>query len=210
MEGQPPFRIGDIVRLVTGASAIQVLEVDYFDCASQSTTPRYYARDYGKRPRKGWFIRFGYASSMRYKSDEDHRRWREASDFTFLNPEQKEPIMALFQTKEAKPRFGTLLTKNSKGKMVLEMKGRDGEVEAFDADQIEEVLPYTVHMRRFHGGESNAESRHYEMVEGSVAVGDVLLQLSNVTLWEVSELNTKNKAPTATKNGFMKLEGKRL
>lgn len=116
----------------------------------------------------------------------------------------------LYQTKEEKPRFGTFLITNSKGKMVLEMKGREGEIETFDPSEIEEVMPYTVHMRRFHGSDQQQESRHYEMVEGTVQVDDVLVQLSNGSIWGVVEIDTKNRNPTQTKNGFFKMEGKRL
>ena len=118
--------------------------------------------------------------------------------------------MALYQTKETPPRFGTMLTKNSKGQIVLEMKGKDGNVEAFAPDAIEEVMPYTVEIARFQGGTDSSDKRTYECKFGDVKVGDVLVQLSNGSMYEVTALDTKSRSPTKSKNGFFRLSGDRL
>lgn len=212
MLDSPPFKTGDKVRLKTGTSPIKVLEVDYFDCAGPDTTPRWKKRNWSttRRPMKGWYIRFQYFSSLHY-GDDMSSSWREAEDFVFYDQQQEATMPTLYQTKEEKPRFGTMLTKNSKGQIVLEMKGKDGEVEAFDPSQIEEVMPYTVQLTRFVGGnEANPQQRDYEFNEGSVSLGDVLVQLSTGSLWEVTALNSKCRSPSQSKNGFYKLEGKRL
>lgn len=204
-----PFKTGDKVRLRNGTSPIMVVEVDYFECASPSTCPpSLHKAYYHRRPRKGWYIRFQYFSSLQY---EESRKWREADDFVFYDPQQETTTMALYQTKEEKPRFGTFLAKNSKGQMVLEMKGRDGDTEAFDPKDIEEVLPFTVQITKFVGGnETNPQTRDYEMEQGSVELEDVLMHLSTGTLWKVTALDTKKRNPSTSKNGFMKLEGKRI
>ena len=117
----------------------------------------------------------------------------------------------LYQTKEDKPRFGTMLTKNSKGKMVLEMKGKDGEVEAFNPADIEEVMPYTIQLTRFVGGnETDPQKRDYELTEGTLSLGDVVVQLSTGSLWEVTATDSKCRSPSNSKNGFFKLNGNRL
>ena len=223
----PPFKTGDRVRLRNGESPIFVLEVDYFECDTRQNSPPVYAKTrYNKFPRAGWYIRFRYGSDIS-GSLSYHRQWREAEDFVLLaqpfygtvtNPEllvwynrKEEPMPTLYQTKEEKPRFGTLLTKNSKGQLVLELKGREGEVEAFAADAVDEVMPFTVEMKVFQGGPgADRQVRHYELEEGSVEVGDVVYQLSNGQMWEVTALDSKCRNPTASKNGFFKLEGKRL
>lgn len=214
----PPFKTGDEVRLRNGGSKIIVLEVDYFFC-NRSTTmpPRYKKSRYGKSPMAGWYIRFAYVSSISYHRNHGHenRGWREAEDFVLFNTSQVEKeaqeMPTLYQTKEDKPRFGTLLTKNSKGQLVLEMKGKEGEVEVFSSDSVDEVMPFTVELSIFQGGPSaDRQKRHYELDESSVELGDILYQISNATMWEVTALNTKCRSPTNTKNGFFKLEGKRL
>ena len=204
----PRFKTGDKVRLKTGKSPIVVLEVDYFDCASRESSPPRIKK--WARPRKGWYIRFMYASAMSYTYNRtEHRTWREADDFVFYDP-QKEAAMAqqLYQTKETKPRFGTFLTRTSTGKIALEMKGSGGEVETFDKNDIEEVTPHTVCIKRFQGGEnSNGEERHYEMAVGAVNIGDVLVHLSTGALYHVKAVDTKQKSARKSKNGFFKLEG---
>ena len=116
----------------------------------------------------------------------------------------------LYQTKETTPRFGTMLMKH-KDKIILEMKGKNGDVEAFAHSDVEEVTPYTVKLVRFVGGnETNPQERDYEFTEGAVKVGDVLCQLSTGSLWEVTKLDSKCKSPSASKNGFLKLQGERL
>jgi len=204
----PRFKTGDKVRLKTGKSPIIVLEVDYFTCDCPQNNPPRIKK--WKRPRKGWYIRFMYASAMsyHYNNQSEYRTWREADDFVFFDP-QEAPMPTLYQTTDQKPRYGTFLTKDSQGRFVLEMKGGGG-VEAFDPKDIEEVLPHTVELTRFEGGDHVGEKRHYQMAEGKVKMGDVLLHLSNGNLWEVTGLNTKSKTNHQSKNGFLVLEGQRV
>lgn len=116
----------------------------------------------------------------------------------------------LYQTKEPIPRFGTYLTKNSQGQIVLEMKGAGGQVEAFDSTKVDEVMPYTVELTRFQGGDNDGPNKIYEMKEGSVKVGDVLVQLSNGAVWEVTKLDMKTRGANQSKNGFLRLHGDRI
>jgi len=62
------------------------------------------------------------------------------------------------------------------------------------------------------GGESDGGGRDVNPDVGSPSdpVGDVLVQLSTGSLWEVTALNSKCRSPSQSKNGFYKLEGKRL
>ena len=204
----PRFKTGDKVRLKTGKSPIIVLEVDYFDCASRETSPPKIKN--WARPRKGWYIRFVYASAMSYHYNygTEHRTWREAEDFVFYDPQEETTVTnQLYQTKEEKPRFGTFLTRTSTGKIALEMKGSGGEVETFDKNEIEEVMPHTVCIQRFQGGNNDGEKRHYEMKPDVVAVDDVLVHCSTGALYKVIAVDTKQKSARQSKNGFFKLQG---
>ena len=115
--------------------------------------------------------------------------------------------MSLYQTLEEKPRFGTFLTKNSQGKMVLEMKGKDGEVEAFDPKELEEVLPYTVSIQKMPSDGQKGDIRHYQFAKGSVKKNDLLVHISTGLIYKVTDLDTKSKTARQSKNGFFKLEG---
>ncbi len=207
-----PFKTGDEVRLRTGNSTIVVLEVDYFHCSTEHNGPPHYAkRKYSRRPRKGWYIRFSYKSSLSH--EHEGRKWREAEDFVLINQKETEMTKVLYQTivKEGEtPRFGTFLTKTQNGKIVLEMKGGSGDVESFSPEQIEKVVPYTVELTRMHGGENPGETRHFEVNKGDVEIGDIMLHLSNGNVWEVTALDTKREHPSASKNGFLKLDGIRI
>ena len=112
---------------------------------------------------------------------------------------------SLYQTKEDKPRFGTYLTKTQNGKIVLEMKGKDGDAESFAPSEIEEVLPYTVEIQPMSGGEHAGPNRNYEFPMGSVAVDDLLIHVSTGKLFQVLRLDTKVKNPRQSKNGFFLL-----
>jgi len=204
----PRFKTGDRVRLKTGKSPIMVLEVDYFHCSCPRTCPPRMNKYH--RPRAGWYIRFMYCSSMSYNhcNEAEHRTWREANDFVFYDPQQEETMaQQLYQTKEEKPRFGTFLTRTSTGKIALEMKGSSGDVETFDKNEIEEVTPYTVCIKRYQGGDNNGEERHYEMKPGAVLLNDVLVHLSTGALYRVKAVDTKQKSARKSKNGFFKLQG---
>lgn len=206
----PRFKTGDKVRLKTGKSPIMVLEVDYFDCSCPRNNPPKIKK--WKRPRKGWYIRFCYCSSMsyHYNNEAEHRTWREADDFVFYDEQlnlEAEMANQLYQTKEETPRFGTFLTRTSTGKIALEMKGSNGDVETFDKKDIEEVMPHTVCIQRFQGGENEGEQRHYEFPVGVLAVDDVLVHLSTGALYKVKAVDTKQKSARQSKNGFFKLTG---
>lgn len=201
-----PFKAGDEVVLKTGKSKIIVLEVDYFQCSCPKTSPPK-TKKY-RRPRAGWYIRFMYASAMSYhhNNGSEHRTWREADDFEFYHPQEAILLPKLYQTIKEPILYGTFLTKDSQGNIVLEMKGGGG-VQAYKPSDIEEVLPYTVALTRYEGGDAGGETRHYAFKKGALKKGDVLVHLSNGNLWKVSELNTKHASPSPSKNGFFKLEG---
>lgn len=208
----PPFKTGDRVKLKTGNSPIQVMEVDYFPCDCAATCPPRIKK--WKRPRKGWYIRFAYLSSLRaigYDGESygsyDSRTWREADDFVHLDPQpEKEPEMtqALYETKDGK--FGTKCGENSEGKWIIEIKGAGGEVKAYDKEDLTEVVPYTVELMRLNAERGvQPEKRHYRAEKDSVKTGDVLMQLTTSALWRVVAVDTKCRTAQSSKNGFARL-----
>ena len=96
----------------------------------------------------------------------------------------------LYQTSEKKPRYGTYLATNAKGQIVLDMRG-SGDVEAFDAEDIEEVVPYTFEVTAI---TDRGATTHYTATKGVVAKGDLLLSDSG-HIYRVEAIDTKFKDP---------------
>lgn len=98
----------------------------------------------------------------------------------------------LFQTQDG--RFGIGLAINSAGKFVLEMKGT-GDLEAFDQNDIEVVMPFTFSVKFSTG---NTEYQ-YLGKEGTVQVGDLLLSFDSkhknggISIAQVTGVNTKSE-----------------
>jgi uncharacterized protein YodC (DUF2158 family) len=107
--------------------------------------------------------------STKYCKSSYGNKCRRASDFEHFNPApEKEEIMTTI-TKIFKvlgtEKYGTYLTGDSHGRIVLEIRGSD-EVRAFPKSEIEEVVPYTIQV---------SNSRHYSTAIDVVKVGDWLL-----------------------------------
>lgn len=111
---------------------------------------------------------------------------------------------ALYETKDGK--FGTKCGENSEGKWIIEIKGADGEVKAYDRSELTEVVPYTVELMRLNTERGvQAEKRHYRAKKDSVNTGDVLMQLTTSALWRVVAIDTKCRSAQTSKNGFARL-----
>jgi hypothetical protein len=113
----------------------------------------------------------------------------------FLGEEQQqegnEDMTTLYQTNENPPRFGTLLTKNSEGHFVLEMKGEGGKVEVYSRDNLTEVLPYTASFEPLGTG----AIFHAVIEKGSLKTGDFIVKDNR--LFRVFKLNTKKRCASA-------------
>jgi len=133
--------------------------------------------------------------STRYLGSDHGYYDRQSSDFQLVKPKPKsksrkkeEPKMTrstLYQTKEETPRYGTLLTEDSQGRYVLEMKGSNS-VEAFDETEVTEVVPYTVEVE--FSGQGSAD---YLVPETSLKKGDVVV--AGIKLGRVTKLGTKSR-----------------
>lgn len=216
----PPFKTGDRVRLKTGNSPIQVMEVDYFSCDNPQNCPPKIKK--WKRPRKGWYIRFAYVSSLRaYDYDGESygsyeaRTWREADDFVYINPPNTEEVVInmtdiLYETKDGK--FGTKCGENSEGKWILEIKGTNGAVEPFDPKDLTEVLPYTVELTCMgdYANGKKQEKRHYRAKKDELNKDDILMQITTGRLWRVSQIDSKSRSLRESKNGFVRLQAEQV
>jgi len=164
---------GDNVVLLTGTAPQVVLDTRYH-CGQ-------------------WQLRCAYVRWFSGGYEEHSRSWRRASDFEpyqgdpqyhdYENKKAYKMAAKLFQTLEETPRFGTYLARNSTGQIVLEMKP-GGLPEAFDADKVVEVKPYTVRIR-FRDG----NYRHYSTTPNSVNVGDAIL-FKTLDFGVVDQLNS--------------------
>lgn len=90
---------------------------------------------------------------------------------------------------KANETYGFIAGKDSKGRVLLEVKGT-GEIKAFTKDEIEEVTQYTIQLR--------SPSNRIDLIseEGIYNVGDVVLvKTSNGPIvMDVLYVNTKNKS----------------
>jgi hypothetical protein len=127
--------------------------------------------------------------STKYCKSRYGNKCRRASDFKHFKPTpEKEEIMTTI-TKIFKilgtEKYGTYLTGDSHGRIVLEIRGSD-EVKAFQKSEIEEVVPYTIQV---------SNSRHYSTAIGVVKLGDWLLLGDSFE--KVTRVNSgcKNAAP---------------
>lgn len=149
-------------------------------------------------PCKGWRDRLSDAQhkQLELQISEAQRGWLKFQIPNSLHDQtEKESIMSqqnhtkLYQTLEDEPRFGTYMATNSKGQIILEMKGSDGNPEAFDPKDIEEVLPWTFRVST--GGLA------FRAPKDAVKIGDILVQQNQNTFLTVSAVNTKQVgAPT--------------
>ncbi len=113
-----------------------------------------------------------------------------------MEPDYTEPTDLsgkLFETEDG--RFGTYLTENSAGKYVLEMKGKDGDVEAFEPDKVTLVRPHTILVKRI---STQAKLLQWQAKKGVVEVGDLLVNKDGtryMVLEVDSNADTNQKAP---------------
>lgn len=171
-----PFEVGDLVVLKTGTAYQEVISVKR-----------------SRNPKVGWVVETHYTSD---RGGERYGTQRRPYRAFMPKPKQETEIMTakLYQTTDG--RFGTFLTNDSKGNIVLEMKGTN-EVSAFPRSEVEEVRPYTVRCRVMNNGSGRTISRELQASEGQVKVGDMIVRGSD--LLAVTKIDTK-----ATPSGVLK------
>lgn len=214
----PAFKVGDIVRLKAGWTAKEVAAVVHEKELKHS---RCYV-EYDKHSRSGYYLVTRY---LHYKDEHlnDLETVRCIEDFVFwdgdaLSTEQEanrlhqqkenEPMNKLYQI-IGEDRFGTFLANNSEGKIVLEMKGEGGKVEAFDKDKVEEVKPYTYKCRAIATTSQRriGQVAHLEGEKGVAKKGELIIRPSG-TIYVVEQANSKAK-PTGKLYGTV-VEGRTI
>ena len=169
-----PFKVGDRVRLKTGWTEMKVFKV-----IGDEIEARYLNyMDVEKHPRD--YTDYTYWDG---NTDLKGKSWNERKQ------QAMEITMSLYQVKGTQE-YGTYLTTNSTGQMVLEMKGAGGAVKAFNKDELEEVVPYTIKVQ---GVTDTSYFANYEIAEGKVAKGDIIISESG-NMYMVKELNTRSKS----------------
>jgi len=123
---------------------------------------------------------------------------RAAAHFELVKTEKEKSMTKakpIYKTKD--DQYGTLLAKDSRNWLVLELKGGGG-VKAFDPATLEEVVPYTIAI-----GAAESRRYHIEVDQGSVEVGDILV--GGTTLYRVNEVDTKCNDPLVLKTPLRKV-----
>ena len=186
-KGGEMFKVGDLVRLKTGKSTQKVIEVG----ASIGRTE---------------YIRTQYLSRLYDKDYHDsYPKWRNESDYILISENRKEPepMAKLYETVGEPTMFGTKIATNSQGQYVLEMKGGNGEVKAYEPSDLREVLPYTVSLEPIgvnHGGNINVMAK-----PGQVEKDDLMFELNSGAIWRVVQLDSQCRSPKENKSKWLKL-----
>lgn len=194
---------GDIVRRIRGWTPMRVLRTvgsqveavycgQWNDCAvvydwSDLTVVTDAVEEFAKCP--DWGSRMSdndRTQLMRQSVKKPNTKKHKAS--------KEDTMPKLYQTKEETPRFGTYLTTNSVGKLLLEMKGMGGAVELFEKSDLEEVRPYTVAIVFV---ASPGTVYQYLSRKGDVEKGDIIMS-DGGAMARVVDIDTKSDK--ATKN----------
>lgn len=186
-----PFREGDIVRLKNGQKPLEVIK----------TKTGYIRTRYLGRP--------AYTD---YSGREYDNGWRECTAFVLVardgvvveyypgEKKEKTEMAKLYEIKDGVATvFGTLLAQNSKGRLVLEIKGT-GEVRDFDPADVTEVVPYTVAVSISPDGVGRERTVvHYKCQAGALAVGDIIV-FATGKFGRVTQIDTKKADGQSLKN----------
>lgn len=179
------FKLGDFVRLKTGYSKMQIVDIKLKFTVPGDAYHIITAEYYDPK------AKMKCLSKTRHEFD--FTFWEEKVDVEDEVETYDRKDIMLYQTKEKKPRYGTYLANDSQGRIVLEMKSPSGVfVEAFKEDDVEEVVPYTFEVEPFRTSRVNRNNWHYISQEGQVVVGDILLS-DRGNMYRVVRVNTKNK-----------------
>jgi hypothetical protein len=138
-----------------------------------------------------------------------HEYAKEA-EITNHTSEEGESMNTLYKVIETEE-YGTFLTKDSQGKLVLELKGSN-KVASFSSDELEEVVPYTIDIQFQTGGDIYT----FTSEKGTLELGDLVVPYGRVyegpygrDIAQVTGVDTKNKKATKPFKGW-KLQTQRI
>lgn len=170
------FKVGDIVRLKTGHSPERIVKI----VTKMRSTGRFVGLHCVYLSDELAYLRNHDLMYVRHLCD--------SKDFVhYVKPEKEKEMNDLYQTKAEPKEYGTLLAKNSAGRLVLEIRGTT-IVKDFAPDEVEIVRPYTVELYNF----STGNSMHYISVPGVLARGDLVVASNQ--LHRVTGIDTKSKS----------------
>lgn len=217
----PMFDVGDIVRLKTGKSPQKVMEVNYVPSRNIIELRCVYLSS------EAYHQRGVMHNNHEYRHPRDQHdyvlydgggpkylpaKWLGGEELFVGEYEVAQDLYmvkasATEGTETATNRFGTKLTVNSQGKFVLEMKGEGGKVEAFDPDELEIVLPYTVQVVGFAQG---TQGFHFQTEAGKFNKDDILIEAGSGLMYRVEQLDSKHRSPKQGKMTFIRIAGEKL
>lgn len=187
-EDDPPFEVGDLVRLKHGWTALRVVA-----CRGAWLTATYSPAVYREWDKGN----LDFASVVE-REPQAFVPW-DPNDETIRPPKGRGPINHHGEAEPMTQRlytwkgpaggthYGYKLAANSAGQWIMETKGGDGQPVAVAPALVEAVTPYTVLCR----GDASDRSRHWITTPGAVEVGDRILTDAGSIL-VVREINTKN------------------
>lgn len=119
--------------------------------------------------------------------------------------EEENEMNNLFKVIETEE-YGTFLTKDSQGRMVLELKGTN-KVASFFENEVEEVVPHTIDIQF----KSNESLYSFTSEKGVLEVDDLVVYEGPYgrDIAQVKGVNTKNKKATKSFKGW-KLNATRI
>lgn len=145
---------------------------------------------------KGMTFGEGYAQYKRAQTQEL---------VTLIKENRKETKMTnkLYETvNEKKREYGSFLAYNSAGQIILEMAGTK-EVKAFNKDEVQKVLPYTVSVK-FVLASSGNQTKAYEYLASKnddLKVGDIIWLDGYDQFVRIDAVDTKSEKATAWLKG---------
>ena len=202
------FEIGDILKLKNGRSPILVMDVKVTSNGTQYIRGMYLSSIKGTKTDPTNSYAWGsWRKAMDFEPHPNYPIYRHARPWESPHVGRKEPPVTenlLYQTtnETGEVLFGTHIATDSKGRMVLEMKG-SGNVLAFNDSELEVVTPYTIQLAPLL--KDGSSQIHVLGVEGQVEKGDVLLELDSGVMWRVTVLGSKSRSPRPNKSKWMKV-----
>lgn len=209
-----PFKVGDIVRLRTGWTAMKVVRVQGCEVAAVYSPQA--ADAFLKLP--PWELRAVPESAFdQTRYARDFCKWTEdfakktrgavnrfKADFDNLQKEKEkdQDMTTIYRfTEDEKEFFCTKLADASGGRTVVEVKGT-GEVKAVETTKLEEVLPYSVGVK-FLNGHNTSTTYHYFDEKQTLKEGDLLLHAESHNFATVTSVNTKSRKANKEFEGWV-------
>lgn len=194
-----PFKVGDIVRLRGGWTAMKVVRVRGPEVAAV-----YSPSHAASLERSGEVQHLSASEFSQVRDASEFCKWTRAFEETDSRAQsrfkrefdeiQKEKTMtnALFRfVEDEKEFFCTKLAQASGKRTVVEVKGT-GEVKTVADDALTEVLPYTVGIK-FLNGHNTSTVYHYFDADQKLKENNLLLHAESHNFAMVTKLDTKSK-----------------